>query len=64
MGREPARDDDTLIVHLEVVTGLIEGRTFCRREIVVMVKRILRQHSLDNREHFIYQDMYWKDLPP
>jgi len=64
LDREPAGDDDTLIVHLQVATGLIEARTVCRREIVALVKRILRQHSLDNRGNFIYQDMYWKDLPP
>jgi hypothetical protein len=33
-------------------------------EIVAMVKRILRQHSLDNRENLVYQDPCWQDLPP
>jgi hypothetical protein len=31
---------------------------------VVMVKRILRQHSLDNRENLGYQDPCWQDLSP
>lgn len=56
--------DQALIVHIRVATSLIEGRPVCLAEIVSMVKRILRQHSLDNRENLVYQDPCWQDLPP
>ena len=56
--------DQTLIVHLRVATSLIDGRPVCLAEIVAMVKRILRQHSLDNRENLVYQEPCMQDVPP
>ena len=58
------RAEQTLMVHLGVVTRLIEGRPVSLAEIVAMVKRILRQHSLDKQENLVYQDSRWQDLPP
>lgn len=63
-GMPAPRADKTLMVHLRVVTSLIEGRSISLAETVAMVKRILRQHSLDNRESLVYQDPCWQDLPP
>lgn len=63
-GMAAARVEQTLIIHLGVVTSLIEGRPVSLAEIVAMVKRILRQHSMDNRENLVYQNPCWQDLPP
>ena len=63
-GMPAPRAEQTLMVHLGVVTRLIEGRPVSLAEIVAMVKRMLRQHSLDNRENLVYQDPCWQDLPP
>jgi hypothetical protein len=61
--REP-NVDRTLIVHLRVVTSLIEGRSVALAEIVAMIKRILRQHSLDKWGKRIYEVPYCEHLPP
>jgi hypothetical protein len=56
--------DQTFMVHLRVVTSLIEGRPVSRAEIVALVERILRQHSLDNLKDLLYQYPSWRELPP
>jgi hypothetical protein len=56
--------DQTLIVHLRVVTRLIEARPVSLAEIVFMVERILRQHSLDKQENIVYLGPCWRDMPP
>jgi len=56
--------DQSLIVHLRVVTSLIEQRSVVLAEIVAMIKRILRQHSLDKWEKRIYEVPYSEHLPP
>jgi len=56
--------DQSLIVHLRVVTSLIEGRSVALAEIVAMIKRILRQHSLDKWAKRIYELPYSEHLPP
>ena len=52
-GLPAAGPDQIIIVHLGVVTSLIEGRPVSPVEIVAMVRRILRQHSMDNQENLI-----------
>jgi len=54
----------SLIIHLQVVTSLIEGRSVALVEIVAMIKRILRQHSLDKGAKRIYEVPYSEHLPP
>jgi len=56
--------DQTLIVHLRVVTSLIEGRSVALAEIVAMIKRILRQPSLDKWGKRLYKVPYSDYLPP
>jgi hypothetical protein len=63
-GMPAPRADQTLMVHLRVAASLIEGRPVPLADIVAMVRRILRQHSLDNGENLVYQDPCWQDLPP
>jgi hypothetical protein len=56
--------DQSLLVHLQLVTSLIEGRQVVLADIVSMVKRILRQPSFDKQEKCIYQIPYAENLPP
>jgi hypothetical protein len=56
--------DRPLIAHLKVVTSLIEGRSVALSEIFAMVRRILRQPSLDSWGKTVYQGPYPENLPP
>jgi hypothetical protein len=56
--------DRPVIAHLKVVASLIEGRPVALSEIISMVRRILRQPSLDSWEKTIYQDPYPENMPP
>lgn len=56
--------DTTLIVHLKVVTSLIEARPVGLAQIIFMVKSILRQLSLDNQANYLYQVLHADNLPP
>jgi hypothetical protein len=61
----PVEDpDQSLLVHLQLVTSLIEGRQVVLSEILSMVKRILRQPSFDKQGKCIYQISYSLNLPP
>jgi hypothetical protein len=42
----PPEPDQTVIVHLKMVTSLVEGRAVAFWEVFAMVRRILRQHSI------------------
>ncbi len=63
-GRAEPKVDETLLVHLRVVTSLIEGRSVALAEIVAMIKRMFRQHSMGKGQHFVYQDLCGKKLSP
>lgn len=56
--------DQALIAHIRVVTSLIERRPIPLADVLLMVKGLLRQHSLDNRKNPVYQDPYPANLPP
>lgn len=56
--------DQSLLVHLQLVTSLIEGRQVVRADIESMVKRILRQLSFDKEGKCVYQTPYSENLPP
>jgi hypothetical protein len=64
--KEPSTADPVqpVIVHLKVVTSLIEGRSVALSEIFAMVRRILRQPSLDSWGITVYQGPYSENLPP
>ena len=44
--REPCRWNEPLVEHVRVVCGLIEGRRVSREEVVEMLGKVLRQHSM------------------
>jgi hypothetical protein len=56
--------DQTLIIHLRVVTSLVEARPVSLADVLCMVKEILRQHSFDKRGNRVYEVLYSENLPP
>ena len=46
--------DEITIGYLQTVIGLIEGRSIGREEIVAMLAKILRQHSMGKGKKFQY----------
>ena len=49
-GVEPA-----IVFHIQLTTSLIEGRAVDLKEIIMMIERILRQHSIDTGEKVPYR---------
>lgn len=65
-GREkaaPPEPDQSVIVYLKVVTSLIEGRPVAFSEVISLVQRILRQHSIGWKPNHLYNASY-RDKPP
>jgi hypothetical protein len=56
--------DQSLIVHLQVVTSLIEERPVSLADIVRMVKEILRQPSIGKWGKCVYEVPYADKSPP
>lgn len=56
--------DQTLIVHLQVVTSLVEARPVSLADILFMLKEILRQHSFDKRGNRVYKVLHTDNIPP
>lgn len=47
--------DKPMLSYLQLVTSIIEGRPVGLGEIVLMVKDILRQHSIGSKAKFVYE---------
>jgi hypothetical protein len=56
--------DKTMILHLQVVTSLIEKRSVALADIFLMVENILRQHSIVISEKSWYEGRYPNKSPP
>lgn len=56
--------DKSTIMHVQMVTGLIEERPVALEEIYQMLDYVLRQHSIDNIKKRRYQCKYWEKIPP
>jgi hypothetical protein len=56
--------DQTVIVHIKIVTSLVEGRPVSFSEVFSMVRFILRQHSMGWLANFVYKVPNPNDLPP
>lgn len=41
--------DEAMVEHVRMVTSLIEGRQVGRKEILAMLRKVLRQHSIGER---------------
>lgn len=60
---EVARNKTTLC-YIQMLISLIEGRLVGLDEVVEMLLKIVRQHSIDRRRRFVYAFTYSKQKPP
>jgi len=56
--------DKTTVFHIQMVTSLIEGRSVTIKEIIGLIDRIVRQHSIDKRGKIFYAAAYHYKSPP
>lgn len=56
--------DDEVVEYVRVVTGLVEGRAVSREEIIFMLMRILRQHSMARENRVDYVIRHLNSKPP
>jgi len=65
-GAEPPRAefDPGMVEHLRIATSLIEGRKVSTDEILQMLTRIMRQHSLVREKRIDYVLRYLTEKPP
>ncbi len=56
--------DEPIVEYVRMVTGLIEGRRVSRKEILAMLRKVMRQHSLGRRRRVDYIVMELKKNPP
>jgi hypothetical protein len=65
---EPARDgirwDAGIVDFVRIVTSLIEGRPVSRQEVLAMLVRAMRQHSIVRRRRMDYVLAYLKENAP
>jgi len=52
------------VLHIQLITSLIEGRGVGLKEVIGMVDRILRQHSIDKRKEMPYRGDCHHANPP
>jgi hypothetical protein len=56
--------DGGMVAYVGVVTSLIEGREIPRDEIVAMLRRAVRQHSISREKRIDYVLRYLNENPP
>jgi chromatin remodeling complex protein RSC6 len=56
--------DEGMVSYVRMVTSLIEGRRVSRDEILRMLVRTLRQHSMARRKRTDYRVWYLNENPP
>jgi len=56
-------DVDT-VVHIQLTTSLIQGRPVAFPEVIRMIERILRQHSIDKQKSMPYGGAVTYNKPP
>ena len=56
--------DAGMVSYLQMVTSLIEGRKVIRDEILEMLARGVRQHSIGRRKRMDYVVWYLNEHPP
>jgi len=54
----------TILSYLQMLISLIEGRKVSIDEILQMLLKIVRQHSIDRRRRFLYAFTYPVQRPP
>jgi hypothetical protein len=60
---EPGGWSEAMLEHVRIVSSLIEGRRVSRWEILEMLERVLRQHSMCRRTK-IDQTVAWLNEHP
>jgi hypothetical protein len=50
--------DEVTVHYIQTLIGLIEGRWVSMDEVLVMLKNILRQHSIGKGKRFVYAFQY------
>ena len=56
--------DRTTLYHIQLVTGMIEGRAIAFADILSMVRDLLRQHSIDMQKKPVYKCPRRQKPPP
>jgi hypothetical protein len=56
--------DKGVVEHIESVTSLIEGRGMSRDEVLEMLRRVMRQHSLVRERRIDYVVRFLKENSP
>jgi hypothetical protein len=54
----------TTLPYIQMLISLIEGRSVSLDEVLDMLLKIVRQHSIDSRRRFVYAFTYPKQKPP
>jgi len=53
-----------ILPYIQMVIGLIEGRYVSMDEVLKMLQKISRTHSIDRRRRFVYAFAYPRPRPP
>jgi len=56
--------DKGILFYIQMVIGLIEGRYVSMDEVLKMLQKISRTHSIDRRRRFVYAFNYPSQRPP
>jgi hypothetical protein len=54
----------TTLCYIQMLISLIEGRLVGLDEVLEMLLKIVRQHSIDSRRRFVYAFTYPEQKPP
>jgi hypothetical protein len=60
----PPQFNARLVAYVRTVAGLIEGRSVSRKEIVLMLARVVRQHRMARERRMDYVLCYLNERPP
>ena len=47
--------EPSVVAHIHLITSLIEGRAVGSKDLIMMIERILRQHSIDKGQRVPYR---------
>jgi hypothetical protein len=53
-----------MLQHVRMVVSLLEGRRVSRQQVLVMLAKILRQHTLRRRKKIDHAVLWLKKRPP
>ena len=56
--------DQTTVFHIQMVTGLIQGRAVSLKEVIGLIDKVLRQHSIDIDAKLAYAWPCHQKVPP